>query len=98
MCSLVGRLKDSAAVTMATTVWHRMLSLRFSGLKPYLQAGTGWLLQVKDAVKVLLIVCNPVAKAWNKTPHVTHKIKMASVHMSMEEVSKTYKITPVRRL
>jgi hypothetical protein len=61
---------------------------------PYLEAGAGWFVQVREALKVKVMGENPMRKS---SPHVTHKIKMASMHMSMDEVSKTYKITPVRR-
>jgi hypothetical protein len=68
--------------TMASNIWHSFMSFRFSGFKSYLEAGAGWFAQVKEMM----------------SPQVRHKIKMASMHMSMDEVSKTYKITPIRRL
>ena len=86
-------------MSMASNLWQNLLSLKFSGFKPYLEAGAGWFIQVKDVMKVLMMVYNPLSKhAKASSPRVTHKIKMASFHMSMDEVSKTYKITPVRRL
>lgn len=70
----------------------------FSGFKPYLEAGAGWLAQMKQGMKVLLMVHNPMRQNGKASSHVTHRIRMASMHLSMDEVSKTYKITPVRRL
>ena len=77
-------------MAMASNVWHRLMSLRLSG---FMEAGAGWFVQVKETMKELMMVYNPLRKT---SPHVTHKIKMASMHMSMDEVSKTYKITPAR--
>lgn len=86
-------------MTMASKIWHTFMSLRFSGFKPYLEAGAGWIAQLREAMKVLVRVYNPLQANGKKTsPQVRHKIKMASMHMSMDEVSKTYKITPIRRL
>ncbi|XP_024369772.2 uncharacterized protein [Physcomitrium patens] len=84
--------------TMASNVWHNLMSLRFAGFMLCLGAGAEWFLQVKEAMKVLTRVCNPMRKSEKRSPPVTHKIKMASIRMSMDEVAKTYKITPVRRL
>ncbi|XP_073392955.1 uncharacterized protein [Physcomitrium patens] len=69
-----------------------------AGFMLCLGAGAEWFLQVKEAMKVLTRVCNPMRKSEKRSPPVTHKIKMASIRMSMDEVAKTYKITPVRRL
>jgi hypothetical protein len=84
---------------MASNIWHSFMSFRFSGFKSYLEAGAGWFAQVKEMMTELVMVCNPLKSNGKTTsPQVRHKIKMASMHMSMDEVSKTYKITPIRRL
>ncbi len=75
---------------MASNVWHSLMSLRFSG---FMETGVWWFVQVREAMKVLMEY-NPLRRS---SPHISHKIKMASIHMSMDEVAKTYKITPVRR-
>ncbi|KAG0626817.1 hypothetical protein M758_2G153900 [Ceratodon purpureus] len=94
-----GTVIGSRSTTMASNIWHTFMSLRFSGFKPYLEAGAGWFAQVKEAMKVMVMMCNPLNSNGKTTsPQVRHKIKMASIHMSMEEVSNTYKITPIRRL
>lgn len=84
--------------TMASNVWQNLMAVTFSGLKPYVEAGAGWLAQVMEAMRVLMMVHKPTRQGVKTSAHVTHKIKMASVQMSMDEVSKTYKITPIRRL
>jgi hypothetical protein len=93
---------------MATYEGQRLLLrlLTFSWLKMYMDTGVGWLLGLREAVAVRLKVCNlmkttpPRRKASPPPPaqHAVHKIKMPSCHMSMDEVAKTYKITPVRRM
>lgn len=93
---------------MATYEGQRLLLrlLRFSWLKMCMDTGAGWLLGLREAVAVRLKVCNhlktkpPRRKASPPPPaqQAVHKIKMASCHMSMDDVAKTYKITPVRRM
>ncbi len=65
-----------------------------------METGTRWLLGLKEAVLVWLKLCNPkTTRPQRKSlPQAIHKIKMASCHMSMDEVVKTYKISPVRRI
>ncbi|XP_073396824.1 uncharacterized protein [Physcomitrium patens] len=58
----------------------------------------GWFGQVAEVMKVLMRICRPMKKGQTTSSHVTHKINMASIRMSMDEVAKTYKITSVRRL
>ncbi|KAG0626816.1 hypothetical protein M758_2G153900 [Ceratodon purpureus] len=81
-----GTVIGSRSTTMASNIWHTFMSLRFSGFKPYLEAGAGWFAQVKEAMKVMVMMCNPLNSNGKTTsPQVRHKIKMASIHMSMEE-------------
>ncbi|CAM6063260.1 unnamed protein product [Sphagnum tenellum] len=83
----------------ATYAGKSFFTLRFSWLKICMETGFGWLLGLKEAVAVWVKVCNLKTRPQRKSPpQLVHKIKMASCHMSMDEVAKTYKITPVRRI
>jgi len=83
----------------ATYDGKSFFTLRFSWLKICMETGFGWLLGLKEAVAVWVKVCNLKTRPQRKSPpQLVHKIKMASCHMSMDEVAKTYKITPVRRI
>jgi hypothetical protein len=85
---------------MAPYKGQRLFPLRVSWLRICMETGTRWLLGLKEAVLVWLKLCNPkTTRPQRKSlPQAIHKIKMASCHMSMDEVVKTYKISPVRRI